>query len=114
MCLDQNGPTFTEYCLKRGIDYVDVYPIDRVLRQIESFDETARNRGATGVLCVGLLPGVANLFVSSLIKSFVTVDRTAITLLLGLDEVLDPDTIRWMLEEGWTPFSIHSNGSKAG
>lgn len=41
-CLDQGDPTLAGTCLERGIDYGDISPSDRLLRETEEFGNTAR------------------------------------------------------------------------
>ncbi|MFC7138029.1 saccharopine dehydrogenase NADP-binding domain-containing protein [Halobaculum litoreum] len=110
MCLDQDTPQFAEACLERGIDYVDISPTDSLLQEIESFDDLARERGATAVLSVGLSPGMTNLFVTEATDELDSVDRVDITLLLGLGEAFGPDTVKWTIEDALGSFSVRSDG----
>ncbi|WP_423746557.1 saccharopine dehydrogenase NADP-binding domain-containing protein [Haladaptatus sp. SPP-AMP-3] len=110
MCLDQDTPQFAEACLERGIDYVDISPTDSLLREIESFDDIAREREATAVLSVGLSPGMTNLFVAEATDKLDSVERADITLLLGLGEAFGPDTVKWTIEDALGPFSVRSSG----
>jgi saccharopine dehydrogenase-like NADP-dependent oxidoreductase len=110
MCLDQDTPQFAKACLEEGIDYVDISPTDSLLKEIESFDDLARERGATAVLSVGLSPGMTNLFVTEAIDELDSVDRVDITLLLGLGEAFGPDTVKWTIEDALGSFSVRSDG----
>jgi saccharopine dehydrogenase-like NADP-dependent oxidoreductase len=110
MCLDQDTPRFAKSCLERGIDYVDISPTDALLQEIESFDDLARERGATAVLSVGLSPGMTNLFVTEATDELDSVDRADITLLLGIGEAFGPDTIKWTIEDALGSFSVRSGG----
>ncbi|AFK21237.1 KR domain-containing protein (plasmid) [Haloferax mediterranei ATCC 33500] len=110
MCLDQDTPQFAKACLERGIDYVDISPTDALLRAIESFDDLARERGATAVLSVGLSPGLTNLFVAEATAELDTVDRADITLLLGIGDAFGPDTVKWTIEDALGDFSVRRDG----
>ncbi|MCO8267653.1 saccharopine dehydrogenase NADP-binding domain-containing protein [Haloferax sp. AB510] len=110
MCLDQDTPQFAKACLNHGSDYVDISPTDSLLQEIESFDDLARERGATAVLSVGLSPGMTNLFVSEAADELDSVDRVDITLLLGLGEAFGPDTVKWTIEDALGSFSVRNDG----
>jgi saccharopine dehydrogenase-like NADP-dependent oxidoreductase len=110
MCLDQDTPQFAEACLEQGIDYVDISPTDSLLKEIESFDDLARERDATAVLSVGLSPGMTNLFVTEAANELDSVARADITLLLGLGEAFGPDTVKWTVEKALGSFSVRSDG----
>lgn len=112
VCVDQDEPTLAKACLERGIDYIDISPSDTLLREIERFDNSAREHGATAVLSVGLSPGMTNLFVADAIESLDRVERAEISLLLGLGERFGLDTVKWTLEDAIETFSVKQNGDK--
>ncbi|WP_423747134.1 saccharopine dehydrogenase NADP-binding domain-containing protein (plasmid) [Haladaptatus sp. SPP-AMP-3] len=112
VCLDQGGPAFAAACLERGIDYVDVSPTDTHLREIEALDNMARETGASGVLSVGLSPGMTNLFVAESAGALETVDRADITLLLGVGESFGPDSLEWTVGAASTDFAVKREGRR--
>lgn len=110
MCLDQDDPDFAAACLRRGVDYVDVSPSDRLLRRIEAYDDDAQDSGATGVLSVGLSPGVTNLFARGSLDELDAVERVDITLLLGIGDEFGPDTVEWLRDDAGGRYTVRRNG----
>jgi saccharopine dehydrogenase-like NADP-dependent oxidoreductase len=111
VCVDQEGTSFVDACLGRGIDYVDVTASDEFLRRLESLDEHARTANATAVLSVGLSPGLTNLLAARLAGSLEMVSSIEISVLLGVGEAFGPAASRWTLERIGRPFSVETAGA---
>jgi len=61
MCTDQEEPLLAQQALSAGAHYVDITADLRRLEELEQLDSLARRNRATGVLSVGLAPGLTNL-----------------------------------------------------
>ena len=61
MCAELDNARVARARLERGIHYLDVSASHRLLTGIEASDGLARDRRATAILSVGLVPGVTNL-----------------------------------------------------
>lgn len=109
MCLDANTPAVAEACFRRGIDYVDLSPTDAHLRQVDALDGAARASGATGLLSVGLAPGMTNLLVRDAVEDLNAARCADITLLLGVGDAFGPDTIQWTVDTALQPFTIEED-----
>lgn len=109
MCLDANTPAVAEVCFRRGINYVDLSPTDANLRQVEALEGAARANGATGLLSVGLAPGMTNLLVRDAVEDLDAARRADITLLLGVGDAFGPDTIQWTVDTALQPFTIEED-----
>ena len=93
MCAEQDNVRVAEACLGRGVHYVDVSATYEVLAGIERLDGLASERNATGVLSVGLAPGVTNL----LAREFGGRD-VDIGILAGLGERHGTSAVDWTLD----------------
>ncbi|MFB4317400.1 saccharopine dehydrogenase NADP-binding domain-containing protein [Actinomadura sp. 21ATH] len=99
MCVDQGNARVARACFERGVHYVDVTASYGVVREIEALDAGA----ATGVLSVGLAPGVTNLLARLCGGS-----RADIGVLLGSGERHGVAAVEWTLDAlaevgpGWT------------
>ena len=110
VCFDQKTVAFPQACFERGIDYFDTSPTDTLLRAIEECDDVARAEKATGILSLGLSPGLTNLFAAAGMTALDYTTQIDITLLLGLGEEFGPDTIKWTLEDGLDDFTVRTDG----
>ncbi|MEU7897353.1 saccharopine dehydrogenase [Nonomuraea sp. NPDC049152] len=84
-------------CLERGIHYLDVSASHHVLTGIQELDGLARERGATAVLSVGLVPGITNLLARVCVERSPTSDLR-IGVLLGSGEQHGPAALAWTLD----------------
>ncbi|GIV96968.1 MAG: hypothetical protein KatS3mg057_1625 [Herpetosiphonaceae bacterium] len=81
VCLEQNNVAFARACLERGIHYIDISASYHILQQIETFDDLARQHGASAILSVGLAPGLTNLlarYLNDLLDTTETIIGTAL------------------------------------
>ncbi len=69
-----------------------------MLQSLEALNDGARASGVTGVLSVGLAPGITNLLVRHVRDILGGVRSAEITVLLGLGDTHGRDAIRWTLE----------------
>lgn len=106
VCAEQTDATFAAAYLGRGLHYVDVSASNSLLLEIEALDPLARRSGATGVLSVGLAPGLTNLLVKHALGALDRLDKVDITVMLGLGAA----AVAWTLKNlcGW--FETVMNG----
>ncbi|MEU5876650.1 saccharopine dehydrogenase NADP-binding domain-containing protein [Spirillospora sp. NPDC047279] len=93
MCVDHGNVRVARACFERGIHYVDVSASYDVLAGIERLDGVAAERGASGVLSVGLAPGVTNLLART-----VGGPDVRIGVLIGSGEAHGPAALEWTLD----------------
>ena len=110
VCAEQPDARFAAACLGRGCNYVDVSASHVLLSQIEALDPLARRSGATGVLSVGLAPGLTNLLVKHAKKSLDRLDKVDITVMLGLGEAHGAAAVAWTLKNLVGEFETVVNG----
>ncbi|MEW2355343.1 saccharopine dehydrogenase NADP-binding domain-containing protein [Spirillospora sp. NPDC029432] len=89
MCVDQGNARVARACFERGVHYVDVTASYGIVREIEALDAG----DATGVLSVGLAPGVTNLLARLCGGSGVDIG-----VLLGSGERHGAAAVEWTLD----------------
>lgn len=97
MCLDVPDIEFVRQCFRRGIHYVDISAEYPILSAIARLDGIARERDATGVLSVGLVPGLSNLLARHSLRFVEPIERFDIALLAGLGEKHGVAGSSWIL-----------------
>lgn len=105
-CAETGDIGFARACLERGIHYVDILASYGFLSKIERLDALARRRGATGVLSVGLAPGLTNLLASRCARMLDSVRSLDISVLLGLGEAHGEAAVRWTVENLDARFTV--------
>ena len=97
-CVNARNREIAEACIRQRAHFVDISASYSVLRTLEVLNDQARASGVTGVLSVGLSPGITNLLVRHVHDVLGTVGAAEITVLLGLGDTHGRDAILWMLE----------------
>ena len=97
-CVEARNREIAEACVRQGANFVDISASYPVLQSLEALNDRARASGVTGVLSVGLAPGITNLLVRQVQDVLGAVRSAEITLLLGLGDTHGRDAIRWTLE----------------
>lgn len=110
VCAEQTDASFAAACLGRGLHYIDVSASDNLLLQIEALDPLARRSGATGVLSVGLAPGLSNLLVKHALGALDRPSKVDITVMLGLGEAHGAAAVAWTLKNLSGRFETVMNG----
>ncbi|WP_220449897.1 saccharopine dehydrogenase family protein [Nonomuraea longispora] len=95
LCVEPADAAVAETCLSRGVHLVDVGASDHLLRQVEDFAGRATAGGATGVLSVGLAPGLTNLLARRVHEHLGGAQQIDITVLLGAGEQHGADAVAW-------------------
>ncbi len=99
MCLDQFDPSFASHCLSGGLGYVDISADGRILEMIEALGPTATRKGGTGLIDVGLAPGLTNLAARLLVESVPEVRQLDIFVLLGSGDDHGTAALEWTLDK---------------
>jgi len=102
MCAELDNARVARACLERGIHYLDVSATHHVLAAIEDLDDLANQHDATGVLSVGLVPGITNLLARHCVErsrqDSPAADEVRIGVLLGTGEHHGPAALAWTLD----------------
>lgn len=109
MCLGPKNIDFAAYCLETGIHYVDISASHQTMKALRDLP-LAKIRG-TGVLGVGICPGLSTLLVKELATSVDEVIQTEVSLLLGMEDEYGRDALEWMLDNLVYPFYWKIEGS---
>ncbi|WP_100403813.1 saccharopine dehydrogenase family protein [Bacillus sp. FJAT-42315] len=107
MCIDQESPTFARKCLMNGTHYVDISAKGSFLSQLEKLN--AESCEATGVLSVGLAPGLTNLLAQQAKLVFDQTDRIDIAIMLGLGDSHGKAAIEWTIDQVNSGFEVMQN-----
>ncbi|MED3648725.1 saccharopine dehydrogenase family protein [Halalkalibacterium halodurans] len=97
VCIDQDHTEFARLCAKNGIDYLDITANGKFLKELGGL-----NRGAvkhTGVISVGLAPGITNLLVEQAVRMFEQVHQVDISILLGLGDEHGEGAMEWTFQQ---------------
>lgn len=97
-CVSARNREIAEACIRQGAHFLDISASYPVLQSLELLNDQARASGVTGILSVGLSPGITNLLVRHVHDLLGTVDSAEITVLLGLGDTHGRGAILWMLK----------------
>ena len=97
-CVNARNREIAETCVRRGAHFVDISADYAVLQSLEALNDDASASGVTGVLSVGLAPGITNLLVRHAQDALGPVRTAEIAVLLGLGDTHGRGAILWMLE----------------
>ena len=98
MCLDQQNTDFVEYCISKGISYIDISADYKNLQKIEKLHFLAEQNKSTVVLSVGLAPGITNLLAQYVVSRMENVESIDIFVLLGLGEKHGDHAYQWTFD----------------
>jgi hypothetical protein len=98
MCVESANADVAEACLRRGVHYVDISATSSILTSVQELDSVAKASGATGVLSVGLAPGLTNLLGRLCVNDMPAARSLDIALLLGVDGEHGMDSVRWTVD----------------
>lgn len=107
MCLDQSDTHFVEFCISKGIHYIDISANYNVIMKIEQLNNQAKTNV---VLSVGLAPGITNLLAQHSINQLKDVSSIDIFVLLGLGEKHGDHAFEWTFDNFHTEYTILQNG----
>lgn len=112
VCIDQLDTQFVQGCLERGIDYIDISASYSFLSSIERLNSHAIEKGATGVLSVGLAPGLTNLLSRWIKEQLYSIEELNIYIMLGMGDDHGKAAIEWTLHNAKTDFSQWIHGQQ--
>lgn len=98
MCLDQQNTNFVEYCISKGISYIDISADYQNLQKIEKLHLLAEQNNSNVVLSVGLAPGITNLLAQYAVSQMENVESIDIFVLLGLGEQHGNHAYQWTFD----------------
>ena len=110
MALDLKDLTFVENCLSQGIGYIDVSATYEQINGIVQLHSLAEQNGATGIVSVGLAPGLSNLLAKYCTMQMDDTYTMEIGILLGLGEDHGEASIDWVLQNLQKDFTLKVNG----
>lgn len=109
MCLDQQNTDFVEFCISKGISYIDISADYQNLQKIEKLHFLAEQNNSTVVLSVGLAPGITNLLAQHVVSQIGNVKSVDIFVLLGLGEKHGDHAYRWTFENVDSNYTLKIN-----
>ncbi|MEV6348987.1 saccharopine dehydrogenase [Actinoplanes sp. NPDC051851] len=95
LCVEPADATVAATLLDRGIHLIDIGATDGLHRQVEALHDRAVAAGATGVLSVGLAPGLTNLLARRASEEVGGATAIDITVMLGAGERHGADAVAW-------------------
>ncbi|WP_326984496.1 saccharopine dehydrogenase NADP-binding domain-containing protein [Chryseobacterium sp. MYb264] len=112
MCLDQTNTDFVEYCISKGIHYIDISAQYKALKSIEGLNSFAAENQSSVVLSVGLAPGITNLLAQHAVHLLPNTESIDIFILLGLGEKHGEFAYKWTFNNIDSEYQISENGTK--
>lgn len=112
MCLDQPDTRIVEQIIQRGISYLDITASGDFLTSMEKLNPLAKSAGSTGVISVGLAPGLTNLLAAHAATRMDEVTCLDIYILLGMGDAHGDAAIQWTLGNILTEFTVWENGQQ--
>lgn len=113
VCLDLADDRFASMCLEKGIQYVDITANEHYIHKMKALNKHS-NLG-TGVVSVGLAPGLTNLLAQQAVNMDQTISKIDISIMLGSGEKHGPAAVDWTLENMVHAFThskmVHFNPS---
>ncbi|MER6678067.1 saccharopine dehydrogenase NADP-binding domain-containing protein [Streptomyces sp. NPDC000983] len=98
MCVEPPDAAVARVCFEHGVDLVDVGATPALLDAVAALHGVAVGTGSTGVLSVGVAPGLTNLLARRAHEEVGGAERIDLTVLLGAGEAHGADAVRWTVE----------------
>ncbi|MGN9863470.1 saccharopine dehydrogenase NADP-binding domain-containing protein [Bacillus swezeyi] len=108
VCIDQENTVLAEACLANGVNYLDITANGSFLTQLERLNN-GHCRG-TGLLSVGLAPGLTNLLAQEAAKALDETIRINIAIMLGLGDSHGKAAIEWTVDHLHSVFDVIEKG----
>ncbi|MGG4495417.1 saccharopine dehydrogenase family protein [Brevibacillus reuszeri] len=105
MCLDQTDTAFAEACLRSGTNYMDVSANGVFLTDLEQWGRLGEASG-TGVLSIGLAPGLTNLLAGEAQRLLEETAQLDISIMLGLGDKHGRAAIEWTVDNLCIDFEV--------
>lgn len=113
MCLDQTDTRFIEFCIDKGIHYIDISANYSILQQIEKLHSKAQDKGSNVLLSVGLAPGLTNLLAQHGMNQLENTNTIDLFVLLGLGEKHGDHAFEWTFDNFHTEYTVQGNRVKS-
>jgi len=115
LCVDVPDGFFHAVCIEEGVSVVDVTASAEQIANVEALAPSARERGASIVLSVGVAPGLTNALawraVSALGGHAEAVD---LTVMVGAREEHGAEAVRWTIDGILEPDAAHHSARRVG
>jgi len=112
MCLDWQDPSFAADCFSKRIDYVDISAKGPILEMVEGLDMKAKRNEATGLIGVGMSPGLTNLLAAAITAGDETPTTLDIFVLLGSGDDHGLAAVEWTLDHLDSEFEVIEHGRR--
>ena len=112
MCIDQVDTAWVEYCLAKGIHYIDITADKDFIEKIESLKKKELPYRSSVILSVGLAPGITNLLAQNIIQILPETKEINIFILLGMGEKHGDSAYKWTFDNLHKKYPILYNGKK--
>jgi short subunit dehydrogenase-like uncharacterized protein len=110
VCIDQDDSRFAARCLASGVNYIDITARESSIAAFERLDSLARKIGSTGVLSVGVCPGLTNLLAAYAAHQFDTITQADLFVMFGSGDSHGLAAIEWTLDNLGAHFQVFQNG----
>jgi short subunit dehydrogenase-like uncharacterized protein len=110
VCIDQDDSSFAARCLASGVNYIDITARESSIAAFERLDSVARKGGTTGILSVGVCPGLTNLLAAYAARQFDTITQADLLVMFGSGDSHGPAAIEWTLDNLGRRFLVFQNG----
>nr|WKN38639.1 saccharopine dehydrogenase NADP-binding domain-containing protein [Tunicatimonas sp. TK19036] len=98
MAVDLPNTNFVQQCMAHRISYIDITATYKLITSIKQLGSYARIQEVTGILSVGLAPGISNLLAKKCVSGLEEVEHIDIHILLGLGDDHGEASIGWILD----------------
>lgn len=112
VALDLPDVGFAKLCLSLGISYIDISATYKQISAIAELDDVAKENNVTGIVSVGLDPGISNLLAKYCTQQLDKTDKLYVNILLGLGEDHGEASIEWILNNLQHDFALKINGKR--
>jgi saccharopine dehydrogenase-like NADP-dependent oxidoreductase len=110
VCIDQENSSFAARCLASGVNYIDITARDSSIGALERLDSLARKNRSTGILSVGVCPGLTNLLAAYAAHQFDTITQANLFVMFGSGDSHGQAAIEWTLDNLGRRFPVFQNG----
>lgn len=110
MVVDIPKIKFVRQCFEHKVHYIDITATYELIQQIKSLGGVAIENGVTGIVSVGLDPGLSNLLAKYCVSKMKNVEHIDIHILLGLGDYHGNASMEWILDNVQKDYAILLKG----
>ncbi|MGU3498176.1 saccharopine dehydrogenase family protein [Mycobacterium sp. C31M] len=112
-CAARTEAALAAGCLQSGVNYTDVSADADGIAAVEDLRPIAIEHGATGVLSVGVAPGLTNLLAREVCSGLEQIDRLDIGVQLSIGDEHGVAAMDWTLANLAVPFAVAQRGGQS-